>query len=69
MNMRFAVFSAVTRDPTLSHVSRSLSQNNALCTLQEWHQKCSHYFILTACRGSAVAPALLAQHPGFYYSL
>ncbi|XP_042351118.1 tRNA wybutosine-synthesizing protein 4 [Plectropomus leopardus] len=28
---------------------------------EEWHQKCSHYFVLTASRGSLMAPALLTQ--------
>ncbi|XP_028250219.1 tRNA wybutosine-synthesizing protein 4 [Parambassis ranga] len=31
---------------------------------EEWHQKCSHYFILTAARGSLMAQALLTCHPG-----
>ncbi|KAM9347649.1 tRNA wybutosine-synthesizing protein 4 [Symphorus nematophorus] len=30
---------------------------------EEWHQKCSHYFILTASRGSLVAQALLIHPP------
>nr|XP_046259052.1 tRNA wybutosine-synthesizing protein 4 [Scatophagus argus] len=30
---------------------------------EEWHQKCSHYFILTACRGALTAQALLTQAP------
>eukprot|EP00064_Thunnus_orientalis_P003279 superscaffoldBa00000260_g3288 len=30
---------------------------------EEWHQKCSHYFILTACRGSLTAQALLTHPP------
>lgn len=30
---------------------------------EEWHQKCSHYFILTACRGSLLAEALLPHAP------
>lgn len=30
---------------------------------EEWHQKCSHYFILTASRGSLMAQALLPQAP------
>uniref|UniRef100_A0A3P8UDW8 tRNA wybutosine-synthesizing protein 4 n=1 Tax=Amphiprion percula TaxID=161767 RepID=A0A3P8UDW8_AMPPE len=30
---------------------------------EEWHQKCSHYFILTASRGCLTAPALLAHPP------
>ncbi|KAM9342949.1 LOW QUALITY PROTEIN: tRNA wybutosine-synthesizing protein 4 [Pholidichthys leucotaenia] len=30
---------------------------------EEWHQKCSHYFILTACRGSLTAQALLTPAP------
>lgn len=31
---------------------------------QEWHLKCSHYFILTASRGSLMIQALLKQVPG-----
>ena len=31
---------------------------------QEWHQKCSHYFILTASRGSCMNQALLTHPPG-----
>ncbi|CAK6967691.1 tRNA wybutosine-synthesizing protein 4 isoform X2 [Scomber scombrus] len=31
---------------------------------EEWHQKCSHYFILTASRGSLTAQALLTHPPG-----
>ena len=31
---------------------------------QEWHQKCSHYFILTASRGTLTKQALLTQPPG-----
>uniref|UniRef100_A0A7N6B3Z6 tRNA wybutosine-synthesizing protein 4 n=1 Tax=Anabas testudineus TaxID=64144 RepID=A0A7N6B3Z6_ANATE len=31
---------------------------------EEWHQKCSHYFILTASRGSCVARSLLTHRPG-----
>ncbi|XP_068184667.1 tRNA wybutosine-synthesizing protein 4 isoform X2 [Antennarius striatus] len=31
---------------------------------EEWHQKCSHYFVLTASRGSLTAQALLTQSPG-----
>lgn len=34
---------------------------------QEWHQKCSHYFILTASRGSLMAQALLLHAPGSYH--
>ncbi|XP_016895624.1 tRNA wybutosine-synthesizing protein 4 [Cynoglossus semilaevis] len=30
---------------------------------EEWHQKCSHYFILTASRGSSLAQALLSAPP------
>ncbi|XP_068590319.1 tRNA wybutosine-synthesizing protein 4 isoform X2 [Cebidichthys violaceus] len=30
---------------------------------EEWHQKCSHYFILTASRGSLTAQALLTHAP------
>ncbi|XP_018559891.1 tRNA wybutosine-synthesizing protein 4 isoform X2 [Lates calcarifer] len=30
---------------------------------EEWHQKCSHYFILTASRGSFMAQALLSHPP------
>ncbi|CAK6967690.1 tRNA wybutosine-synthesizing protein 4 isoform X1 [Scomber scombrus] len=30
---------------------------------EEWHQKCSHYFILTASRGSLTAQALLTHPP------
>ncbi|XP_045909416.1 tRNA wybutosine-synthesizing protein 4 [Micropterus dolomieu] len=30
---------------------------------EEWHQKCSHYFILTASRGSLMAQALLLHAP------
>ncbi|XP_059199036.1 tRNA wybutosine-synthesizing protein 4 [Centropristis striata] len=30
---------------------------------EEWHQKCSHYFILTASRGSLMAQALLTHAP------
>ncbi|XP_063743083.1 tRNA wybutosine-synthesizing protein 4 isoform X2 [Eleginops maclovinus] len=30
---------------------------------EEWHQKCSHYFILTASRGSLMAEALLPHPP------
>ncbi|XP_030283503.1 tRNA wybutosine-synthesizing protein 4 [Sparus aurata] len=30
---------------------------------EEWHQKCSHYFILTASRGSLMAQALLPHAP------
>ncbi|KAM3608030.1 uncharacterized protein V6R79_018072 [Siganus canaliculatus] len=30
---------------------------------EEWHQKCSHYFILTACRGSLTAQTLLTHAP------
>ncbi|XP_005746375.1 tRNA wybutosine-synthesizing protein 4 [Pundamilia nyererei] len=30
---------------------------------EEWHQKCSHYFILTASRGSLMAQALLPRAP------
>uniref|UniRef100_A0AAQ4P4P0 tRNA wybutosine-synthesizing protein 4 n=1 Tax=Gasterosteus aculeatus aculeatus TaxID=481459 RepID=A0AAQ4P4P0_GASAC len=30
---------------------------------EEWHQKCSHYFILTASRGSLMAQALLPPAP------
>ncbi|XP_068602852.1 tRNA wybutosine-synthesizing protein 4 [Brachionichthys hirsutus] len=30
---------------------------------EEWHQKCSHYFILTAAQGSLMAQALLTQAP------
>ncbi|XP_071339977.1 tRNA wybutosine-synthesizing protein 4 [Trachinotus anak] len=30
---------------------------------EEWHQKCSHYFILTASRGSFTAQALLTRPP------
>ncbi|KAG7463300.1 tRNA wybutosine-synthesizing protein 4 [Solea senegalensis] len=30
---------------------------------EEWHQKCSHYFILTASRGSCTAQALLTNPP------
>ncbi|XP_019960117.2 tRNA wybutosine-synthesizing protein 4 isoform X2 [Paralichthys olivaceus] len=30
---------------------------------EEWHQKCSHYFILTASRGSFMAQALLTHPP------
>ncbi|XP_040913361.1 tRNA wybutosine-synthesizing protein 4 [Toxotes jaculatrix] len=30
---------------------------------EEWHQKCSHYFILTACRGSLMAQAVLTHPP------
>ncbi|KAF3694456.1 tRNA wybutosine-synthesizing protein 4 [Channa argus] len=29
---------------------------------EEWHQKCSHYFILTASRGSSMAQCLLTHH-------
>ncbi|XP_061698638.1 tRNA wybutosine-synthesizing protein 4 [Syngnathoides biaculeatus] len=31
---------------------------------EEWHQKCSHYFILTASRGSLTAQCLLAHPAG-----
>lgn len=31
---------------------------------QEWHLKCSHYFILTASRGSLMTQALLRDDPG-----
>nr|XP_020493507.1 tRNA wybutosine-synthesizing protein 4 isoform X1 [Labrus bergylta] len=30
---------------------------------EEWHQKCSHYFILTASRGSLMSQALLSHAP------
>ncbi|CAB1421107.1 unnamed protein product [Pleuronectes platessa] len=30
---------------------------------EEWHQKCSHYFILTASRGSGMTQALLTHPP------
>ncbi|XP_054915968.1 tRNA wybutosine-synthesizing protein 4 isoform X2 [Poeciliopsis prolifica] len=30
---------------------------------EEWHQKCSHYFILTASRGALMEQALLSQTP------
>ncbi|XP_031152334.1 tRNA wybutosine-synthesizing protein 4 isoform X2 [Sander lucioperca] len=30
---------------------------------EEWHQKCSHYFILTASRGALMTQALLSQAP------
>ncbi|XP_054642567.1 tRNA wybutosine-synthesizing protein 4 isoform X2 [Dunckerocampus dactyliophorus] len=30
---------------------------------EEWHQKCSHYFVLTASRGSLTAQSLLVQPP------
>lgn len=35
--------------------------------LQEWQQKCTHYFILTASRGSLTAQALLTHPPGSYH--
>ncbi|XP_034042461.1 tRNA wybutosine-synthesizing protein 4 [Thalassophryne amazonica] len=31
---------------------------------EEWHQKCSHYFVLTASRGALMAQALLTCPPG-----
>ncbi|XP_061917615.1 tRNA wybutosine-synthesizing protein 4 isoform X2 [Entelurus aequoreus] len=30
---------------------------------EEWHQKCCHYFILTASRGSVLVPSLLVHPP------
>lgn len=30
---------------------------------EEWHQKCSHYFILTACKGSLTSQAMLRTPP------
>ncbi|XP_067112568.1 tRNA wybutosine-synthesizing protein 4 [Osmerus mordax] len=30
---------------------------------EEWHQKCSHYFILTACKGSLTSHAVLRPPP------
>uniref|UniRef100_A0A3B5ALD7 tRNA wybutosine-synthesizing protein 4 n=1 Tax=Stegastes partitus TaxID=144197 RepID=A0A3B5ALD7_9TELE len=33
---------------------------------EEWHQKCSHYFILTASRGCLTEQALLAHPPGSF---
>ncbi|KAM9804463.1 tRNA wybutosine-synthesizing protein 4 [Neosynchiropus ocellatus] len=37
---------------------------------EEWHQKCSHYFILTASRGPLMAAALLAHpHASLDFSL
>nr|XP_020475690.1 tRNA wybutosine-synthesizing protein 4 isoform X2 [Monopterus albus] len=35
---------------------------------EEWHQKCSHYFILTASRGSSMAQALLTHPPVLSFS-
>lgn len=34
---------------------------------QEWHQKCSHYFILTASRGSLTAQSLLVHPSGAHW--
>uniref|UniRef100_A0A665VXN7 tRNA wybutosine-synthesizing protein 4 n=1 Tax=Echeneis naucrates TaxID=173247 RepID=A0A665VXN7_ECHNA len=36
---------------------------------EEWHQKCSHYFILTASRGSFTVQALLTRPAGIFYNL
>lgn len=52
----------------IDHIYELIKDQNAMVFFsthpQEWHLKCSHYFILTASRGSLMTQALLQNVPG-----
>lgn len=66
MNMRLAVEMCYKVILLINDKQNRMTLHISVCP-QEWHQKCSHYFILTASRGSLMAQALLTHAPGSYH--
>ena len=48
-----------TQELCLTVISLPPPRTHLLASLQEWHLKCSHYFILVASKGETMSPALV----------